>query len=218
MSAAPRRAQARRRLLRATLVHVPFDGWTRTAMGRAAADLDMAAGEARRLFPGGPGELLAFFVAEADRAMVAALAGRDLAAMRVRERIATAVRLRLEQHAPHREALRRALALQALPAAPGGAGSLWRTVDAMWRAAGDRSTDFSYYSRRALLAGVYLATLLYWLEDRSEGFEASWAFLDRRIDGVMGIAALRGRLARRLPDPSRLLRCALRRRTSGKAA
>lgn len=217
MSATPRRTQARRRLLRATLVHVPFDGWTRTAMGRAAADLDMAAGEARRLFPGGPGELLTFFVAEADRAMVAALAGRDLAAMRVRERIATAVRVRLEQHAPHREALRRALALQALPAAPGGA-ALWRTVDAMWRAAGDRATDFSYYSKRALLAGVYLSTLLYWLEDRSEGFEASWAFLDRRIGDVMGIAALRARLARRLPDPSRLLRCALRRRTSGKAA
>ena len=142
MSATPRRQQARRRLLQATLTHIPFDGWTRTAIERGGADLGMAAGETRRLFPAGGGELLALFAAEADRAMVDELARRDLAALRMRERIATAVRVRLEHHAPHREALRRALALRALPGA-GGAGALWHTVDAMWRAAGDRATDFT---------------------------------------------------------------------------
>ncbi len=223
MNATPRRRQARRRLLQAALAHIPFDGWTRVAMERGAVDLGLAAGEARRLFPGGGAELLALFVAEADRAMVAELARRDLAAMRMRERIATAVTVRLEHHAPHREALRRALLLQAVPGAPGGAGALWRTVDAMWRAAGDTATDFSFYTRRALLAGVYLSTLLYWLDDRSPNFEASRAFLDRRIDNVMGIGRLRARLARTrlargLPASERILRCALRRRASGKAA
>jgi ubiquinone biosynthesis protein COQ9 len=142
--------------------------------------------------------------------MLDELARRDLAAMKVRERIAAAIRIRLTQQAPHREAVRRALSLEALPRhAPAALAALYRTVDAIWYAAGDTATDWNFYSKRLLLAGVYSSTLLIWLDDRSEGLAATWAFLDRRIDDVMQIQKLRGRLDRlvgRLPDPLGLLR------------
>jgi ubiquinone biosynthesis protein COQ9 len=64
----------------------------------------------------------------------------------------------------------------------------------MWYAAGDKSTDFNFYTKRATLAGVYSATLLYWLNDRSAGSEATWAFLDRRIDNVMAFEKLKSQV------------------------
>ncbi len=185
----------RRALLEAALAHVPFDGWSARTLRLACRDRGLDRTVARRAFPRGARDLLAFFVAEADRRMVAELSARDLGAMRVRERIASAVRLRLEQHAGHREAVRRAVAVGALPPYSGDAlKALYRTVDLMWRAAGDEATDFNFYSKRALLAGVYASALLYWLEDRSEGFADTWAFLDRRIGDVMRVQRVRGRI------------------------
>ncbi|MEQ8502258.1 MAG: COQ9 family protein, partial [Sneathiellaceae bacterium] len=111
---------------------------------------------------------------------------------------------------PDREAVRRALGRQAAPdQALTSVLGLYRTVDAMWYAAGDTATDWNFYTKRALLAGVYASTLLYWLQDQSEDFAATWAFLDRRVENVMAIQKLRGRLEQaggRLPNPFRLLK------------
>lgn len=198
-------------ILEAALVHVPFDGWTQAVLQRGAKDAGFEPVTALRVFPGGPVEAIEFWSHLADRRMLAALEARDdVAAMKVRERVALAVRLRLEQAAAHREALRRALGQLALPLnADRGPALLWRTVDAIWYAAGDTATDFNYYTKRALLAGVYGATVLYWLEDRSEGFADTWRFLDRRIADVMRVPRALGEVGRRLaglPSPLSLLR------------
>ena len=206
------RDEERRRLLAATLDHVAFDGWTVTALRAGAADLALDLADVARLFPGGPDEAVRLFVEEADRRMVEELARRQLGNMRHRDRIATAVRVRLEQHEPHREAVRRALALQALPQnGPGGLASLYRTVDAMWHAAGDTSTDFTFYTKRILLSGVYVSTLMFWLNDKSEDSQDTWAFLDRRIEDVMQIQKARARLERYLPDTEGILGSLIRR-------
>ncbi len=207
--AATDRSAARERLMLAALPHVAFDGWTRTALAAGATDAGLDGSDAGRLFPGGAAELIRAFAEWADQRMVARMAADDVEAMRTHERIKTAVRARLQAVAPYREAVRRGLAHFALPAnAPSGLKALYRTVDAMWYAAGDRAADFGFYTKRALLAGVFSATLVHWLDDTSEGNEATWAFLDRRIDDVMRIHRLRGRLERvagGLPDPFRLL-------------
>ena len=185
----------RHALLEAALGHVPFEGWTRRALAAAARDCGYEPSLARRAFPRGIGDLVDFFAAEADRRMLAELAGLDLGAMRIRDRIATTVRCRLELLAPNREAVRRAIAFYAQPGrAPAGLAALYRTVDAMWRAAGDTATDFNFYTKRMLLSGVYTTTLLYWLDDRSPECADCWAFLDRRIANVMEIQKARGRL------------------------
>jgi len=209
----------RRRLLDAALAHVAFDGWTVAALRAGADDLVLDLTDVARLFPGGPDEAIALFVAEADRTMIAELERRQLGNMRHRDRIATAVRVRLEQHEAHREAVRRALALQALPQnGPGGLKSLYRTVDAMWHAAGDTSTDFSFYTKRLLLSGVYVSTLMFWLNDKSEDSEATWGFLDRRIEDVMKIQKARSRIERYLPDTERILGGLIRRRAKAGSA
>ena len=203
MTTSSMREDLRRRLLAATLAHVPFDGWTRTAMDAGAADADMAPGEAQRLFPEGAGEMVSFFLAEGDRAMLDELAGINLADMRVRDRITTAVKIRLEVDGKHREAVVRAAAMKTSPA---GARALWRTADAIWHAAGDTATDFNYYTKRLLLAGVHAATLLCWINDDSPGRETTWEFLDRRIADVMSINTLKARLR-----PSAIARFAMSR-------
>ncbi len=201
---------ARATLLEATLRHVPFDGWSQAAIAAGAADAGFDPSLAARAFPGGPAGLSEFFSTAADRTMLAGLEARDLAAMRVRDRVALGVRLRLEAVAAHREAARRALVVLALPRNGRLAlRCLHRTVDAIWRAAGDTATDYNYYSKRALLGAVYAATVLYWLGDRSEDFADTWDFLDRRLADVMkvprGLARIRDRLGA-LPDPLEILR------------
>lgn len=178
----------------AVLVEAAFEGWSRTALGAASAKLDLPAGEADRLFPGGPVQVLTYVSERADQRTVEDMEKEGVADLKIRDRIKAAVRIRLERHAGEREAARRALALLALPLNAGlGLKLLYKTVDAMWYAAGDTSTDFNFYTKRATLAGVYSSTSLYWLNDRSEGSEATWAFLDRRIDDVMKIENLKSR-------------------------
>jgi ubiquinone biosynthesis protein COQ9 len=210
------RDAVRTAIIDATLPHVPFDGWTQGALQHGAADAGYEKVMALRVFPGGPIEAVAFWSQLADRRMLWALEQRDLAAMKVRERIASAIRARLEQSADHREAVRRALGLLAMPLNAGtGPALLWRTVDAIWYAAGDTATDFNYYTKRGLLAGVYSATVLYWLEDRSEGFANTWSFLDRRIADVMRVPQTLGAIGKRLaslPSPLSILRSGLGRR------
>lgn len=197
-------------LIEATLPHIAFDGWSLAALRRGAEDIGLPPEAVERAFPGGAADAVAHFIAKADRDMLDALDKMDLPSMKVRERIATAIRVRLEQAAGHKEAVRRALSFLALPQHAGLAlKSLYRTVDAIWYAAGDTATDFNFYTKRALLAGIYSATLLYWLEDKSEGHEATWAFLDRRIANVMSIPKLTGKLrgvAGKLPNPFLLFR------------
>jgi ubiquinone biosynthesis protein COQ9 len=127
--------------------------------------------------------------------------------MKVRERIAAAVRLRLEAMAPHREAVRRTVALHMLPLyAHHGLRSLYATVDAVWRGIGDTSTDFNFYTKRLLLAGVLSSTTLFWLNDRSEGHQATWGFLERRIGEVLKIGGSVGKTMKSLLDlPDRLM-------------
>jgi ubiquinone biosynthesis protein COQ9 len=194
MSMASREDQ-RDQLLEAALVHVPFDGWSRRSLFAGARDLGVEPGLVRRLFPRGGDDLLAQLERWADRRMLAQVEVDALGAMRIRERIGTLVRARLEALAPHREAMRRAVAARLLPGnAMAGCASLWRTVDLMWSVAGDKADDYSYYTKRSLLAAVWTSTFLFWLEDRSDGMRDSWAFLDRRIGDVMQIGALRARI------------------------
>ena len=204
------REALREKLLMAALAHVPFDGWTQTAFDRAIEDTGADRALALNAFPRGVGELIEYFHRLTDRRVVAELEKRDLTGLKLRQTVSLALRLRFEVNAAHREAIRQGLAFLALPTnAHIGLVSLYRTVDAIWYAVGDRATDFSYYSKRALLAGVYTASVFYWLSDKSEGTTDTWSFIDRRIDDVMRIQKLRGKLDRlvgQLPDPFRLLR------------
>jgi len=188
-------APLRDRLADAMASEAVFEGWTRAALSAAGQKLELPAGEADRLFPGGSVQVLTFLSERADLHMVEDMEKEGVATMKMRDRIKNAVRIRLERHAGEREAARRALALLSLPFNAGLALKLlYKTVDAMWYAAGDTSTDFNFYTKRATLAGVYSSTLLYWLNDRSPGSEATWGFLDRRIEDVMKIEKLKSQV------------------------
>jgi ubiquinone biosynthesis protein COQ9 len=197
-------------LIEAMLPDVPFDGWSRAALRAGARRIGMPAGEALAYFDNGPAEFVACFSHWADRRMLDRLEAAQLDHLRVGERVALAVNTRLEIVEPWREAVRRALAALALPQhAPLALRLLYETVDGIWYAAGDSATDFSFYTKRATLVGVYAATLLYWLEDRSAGFADTRAFLDRRLAEVARLGTARHRLQTaidRLPNPLRLLR------------
>src|SRR5690625_3034808 len=200
--------ETRQALLQAALPHVMFDGWSETTLRAAARDLEIAPEMAMNAFPEGPRDLVEAFSHWADEEMLRRLADLDLDEMRMRERIAAGVRLRLEVLAPHREALRRSLSFLALPHhAPLATRLLWRTADLLWYGAGDSATEYNYYSKRLLLSGVISTTTLYWLEDNSEGFADTQSFLERRIEEVLRIGGRLGRTMSGLLDlPDRLFR------------
>ncbi len=182
-------------MVTAILPHATFDGWSKAAMAAAARDLELEPTMPARLFPGGPIELVAHFVEMADRAMAAALATEGLSSTKVGERIFQAVRLRLEPWGEHREAIRRAASLLSLPTnLPLAARLTWNTADSIWRAVGDQSHDFAWYTKRATLSAVYSSTLLYWLDDASEDSAETWAFLRRRLNDVRNLPKLRERV------------------------
>ncbi|MBI3503395.1 MAG: COQ9 family protein [Proteobacteria bacterium] len=200
------RNQARDRIVEAALPHVPFDGWSQPVLARAAEEAGYPPATALRVFPGGPLDALGHWCAMADRDMVAACeTDPEFAALKIRQKIAQAIRVRLAPLAPHREAVRRGLALMAMPSGLAlSMRTLWATVDSLWHLAGDRATDFNYYSKRGLAAGVYSSTLLFWLEDKSPGQADTWEFLDLRIANVMAVPkAMAGVKARigKLPNP-----------------
>jgi ubiquinone biosynthesis protein COQ9 len=171
-------------VLQAAMAHVPFDGWSEATLKAAADDSGVAPALARALFPRGGVDLALAYHRAGDRAMGQALAGEDLGALRFRDRVARAVWLRLQ--AADRELVRRGAALFALPHhAADGAKAIWGTADAIWVALGDTSDDIHWYSKRASLSAVYGSTVLFWLGDTSTDQQATRAFLERRIEGVM---------------------------------
>ena len=187
-------AESRETLLLAALRHVAFDGWTRRALEAGARDAGFAASDVVRAFPGGVADALVLFSLWADGRMLAAAEPERLEGMRTGARVAALVRARLDALAPHREAMRRALAWSALPGHQAvAARCLAGSVDAIWYAAGDRSADFSYYTKRALLSAVYAATVLVWIDDRSADAADTWSFLDRRLAEVGRLQGLRAR-------------------------
>ena len=176
----------REAVLNAALPHAAFDGFTDMVLQKAGAEAGLEKADVARLFEDGPISLLEYYSTRTDAEMEQRLAQMDLAGMKIRERIATAVKTRLAILKPHKEAARRAAALLSLPMhAALGARLVYRTVDAMWRAAGDTSTDFNFYTKRGILAGVYGSTAMRWFNDTSEDEAATDAFLADRIENVM---------------------------------
>ncbi len=176
-----------------------FDGWTKAALQAGVQDAGFDADMALRAFPGGLPDLAQHMADWADRRMLDELADLDLDAMRVRDRVAAGVKARLQVVTPYREAMRRLLAYLTLPQnAPMAARQTWRTVDEIWYAAGDDAADFNYYTKRSLLLPVYTTTVLYWLNDDSDGMAATWDYLDRRISDVLKVPALKARIQKAL--------------------
>jgi ubiquinone biosynthesis protein COQ9 len=189
-------ADLKDRLLDAALDHVPFDGWSAASFEAAIAESGMEPALAHGLCPRGAVDLAVAYHKRGDERMLARLAQTELEEMRYSARVAAAVRYRLEA-VEDKELVRRGMTLFALPAyAPDGARLIWETCDAIWGALGDTSDDLNWYTKRMTLSGVYSSTVLYWLGDTSEGHEATWAFLERRIDDVMRIEKAKHTLGR----------------------
>ncbi|MCF8481563.1 MAG: COQ9 family protein [Rhodospirillum sp.] len=196
------------RIVLSTLPNIPFDGWSKKALrqGAAAEGLDRDAVE--RAFPGGPVEAVAHFADMANRLMEADMDDAETEGLRLHERVRLALLCRLERWSHEREAIRRGMALLSLPGNLGlSLKASYATVDSIWRAAGDTSVDFSFYTKRVELAGIYAATLLVWLDDTSDDIEITRAFLDRRLEGAMRLRKARAKVEEKiaaLPNPLNL--------------
>ncbi|MEO1025528.1 MAG: COQ9 family protein [Pseudomonadota bacterium] len=181
-------------LLDAAMPHVAFDGWSSATFSAAAEDAGLSMAEAQAYAPRGALDLAVAFHRRGDAAMVAKLGETDLSGMRFRDKVATALRIRLEQM-PDREVVRRATTLFSLPMhAAEGAKLIWETADHVWTTLGDTSQDGNWYSKRAILSGVWGSTVLYWLGDDSLDAADTHTFIDRRIEDVMRFEKLKGQL------------------------
>lgn len=201
--------RVRRQILEYALSAAPAQGWTETMLRQAARAAGVPAGHEKLAFPQGAQDLIHFYSQELDSELLRRLDGTDLDGMKVRDRIAFAVRARIELLEPDRAAAKRAAATLALPPNALLAAQLtYGTVDAIWHGIGDRSTDINFYSKRAILAAVYSSTLVFWFGDDSPDAQASWAFLSRRIENVMRFETVKARARKateNMPSPWRVL-------------
>lgn len=199
----------RTQLLEAALAHAAFDGWSSSTFKKACNDTGLSPGDARNACPGGDLDLIAFWSRQLDREAGRKIVKAELAKMKIRERVTFGVLCRLESIAPHEEAARRARARLLLPdAATQAPQLLWATADTIWRAIGDTSTDANFYSKRAILSGVFATTLSSWLNEDSADKPQAREFLDRRIQNVMDFEKTKGqilKLTADLPDIGGLL-------------
>lgn len=181
-----------------------FDGFSETVLISAATRLGIADAALRAAFPRGGLDLAIAYAQALDDELLSALEPVDMQALKIRARIATALKTRFELLAREREAVRRLVQFFARPDhLADGAQSLYHTVDAIWVAVGDRSTDFNFYTKRAVLAAVISSTTLFWLQDDSDGFAETNAFIDRRIENVMQFEKAKAKLrtwGQGLPD------------------
>ncbi|MCW4462261.1 COQ9 family protein [Sphingomonas sp. BT-65] len=175
-----------------------FDGWGATAVDAAADAIGADRDVARLAVPGNAVDMIDLWFEQIDRRMAEALPPETLGAMKIRQKITALVEARLAALAPNREALRRAVAILAMPQNAARAARLgWRSADTMWRLAGDTATDYNHYTKRAMLAGIYAATIAVFLNDESEGQAETRAFLARRIENIMQFEKAKAKLAGR---------------------
>jgi ubiquinone biosynthesis protein COQ9 len=184
--------QIRRRMALPVGENAVFDGWTQAAVDTAADQLGIDRAQARLAVPKDQASKIDLYIRGVDRALEEWFTPERLENLKIREKIRTIVRKRLEIMEPAREAVRRALSILAMPQnVPTALRTGWRTADVMWRIAGDTSTDYNHYTKRLMLGGVYASTLLVWLDDQTQGYAETAGFLDRRIDDVMQIEKLK---------------------------
>lgn len=190
--------EVRAHLAPAIAANAAFDGWNRDALAATANAHGIDPDIADIAFPGGAVDMIDAWFDSIDRRMAAMLPPETLAAMKIRERITALVEARLDLLAPDREALRRALAILSMPRNIARAARLgWRAADVMWRLAGDTATDYNHYTKRTILGGVYGATITVFIDDQSEGWADTRAFLARRIEGIMRFEKAKGQLLAR---------------------
>jgi len=191
-----------------------FDGWNETALEAAAEMAGCDVDVARLAFPAKPlngraMDMIEAWITSVDQEMEAEWPPERLAELKIRERIYELVAFRLKAVEDIDEAVRRAMSIMAMPQnAPRALQIGWRSADIMWRLAGDTATDYNHYTKRAILAGIYSATLAFFINDDSEGKEKSYEFLERRIDGVMRFEKVKSKFTNRdveLPSLTRFL-------------
>lgn len=172
-------------ILEQALNLVPFDGWSQYTLKAAAKRAGVDDAELGRIFPRGVDDCVAYFFEAADAVLKAALPEGELVQLRVPARIEKIILTRLSLWIPVREAVRRTVSYNTLPWNNLSAlKTLYNTVDLMWYMAGDKSTDFNFYTKRMTLAAVYSTTLLFWLDDTSNNQEETAQFLKRRLGNV----------------------------------
>lgn len=183
------------RIIEAALPNIAFDGWTMATLTKAAIEAGYSQAMVISVFPAGEKDAIRHFSTMADEWMVHALKGTNPVSLRVRDRVTLAVRKRLEALESYKEAEKLAVAYWMRPFRKfEGVKLVWKTADVIWQWAGDTATDYNRYTKRGLLSGVLTSTLLYWMGDTSENHRDTWEFLDRRIENVMTIGKIAGKL------------------------
>lgn len=191
----------RESLLDAIMPHIAFDGWSKNSFDLAANEIGIDPGIVDLAFPKGAIDMIDLYAQQCDLAMLEVIKDSNFEKLKIREKITKLVRTRIEIEQKNKEACNRTVPFLALPQNHfQGLKILYRTVDLIWKAISDTSTDFNYYTKRMTLSAVYSSSFLFWLGDDSEESAETWAFLDRRIVNVMQFEKVKAKYRDKQPD------------------
>ena len=173
-------------ILQAMLPIVVFDGWNQKSLRASIKSINLPEGSEELYFPEGALEVIRFWHDQMNEFVKSSLESLNKSEMKIREQVTAGVLSALESIGSNEEAMRRAIIRLSLPdAAVQGPTYLWSLADSIWRAIGDRSTDYNYYTKRTILAGVLGSTITVWISDSDQNKVKTKLFLDARISNVM---------------------------------
>ena len=173
-------------ILQAMLPIVVFDGWNQKSLRASIKLINLPEGSEELYFPEGALEVIRFWHDQMNEFVKSNLESLNKSEMKIREQVTAGVLSALESIGSNEEAMRRAIIRLSLPdAAVQGPTYLWSLADSIWRAIGDRSTDYNYYTKRTILAGVLGSTITVWISDSDQNKVKTKLFLDARISNVM---------------------------------
>ncbi len=185
----------KQKILDRVLANAPFDGWTESNLLKSTEEAGFDVNYSEIAFPSGIADIVDYYALKSNEKMLESLDKLDISSMKIRERISSGVMAKIQTYSENREAVRKLGVFYALPKnAPRSLKNISDTVNEIWYVAGDISADFNYYTKRLLLAGVYSATILYWLNDESDNYAGTKKFLDKRIEDVMKIQKCKGKV------------------------
>ena len=172
---------------------VPKFGWSRETLLQCAKKQRISTSVLAKLFPSFEYDVLKFIIAQNNTQVEKNYNSFNNSRLKTRDKIKTILELKFDSNEYLKKALPEMLEFLLRP------GNLLMSIkmlhensDFIWNLAGDKSNDFSFYSKRGLLSMVYLATLIYWLNDKSTKGIGTKNFISKSVDGIVdGVSRLK---------------------------
>lgn len=186
--------------------NVSFDGWSQKNLDNSIQALDLQENYRILLFPDGIVGLTDYFVAENNKAFNNSINAEEIQKLRFTDKVIYLIHARINHY--HKvlggaEGFKNFISYCSSHNILNSIGNILKSADEIWYRVGDKSTDFSYYTKRASLSFIYTTAALYSIDDNSLNLEETNNFIKARVAELLKFNKLKQKvkeLSSKLPS------------------